>query len=99
MTPDELRTKARIDAEGRDVTDLPGLWDESDNFPEETMAMTTDELRTKARRCLARLTDEWAGESRQHDPLIRDLFAVLEAVANEPKPNETSHEKPENPAP
>jgi len=48
--------------------------------------MTTQDLRIKARRCLARLTDEWEGESR-HDPLIHDLFAVLEAVAKEPDPS------------
>jgi|GEM_PF-4522548 len=28
----DYRPTLRIDSEGRDVTDLPGLWDESDRF-------------------------------------------------------------------
>ena len=59
--------------------------------------MTPDELRTKARRCLQWLTTEWEAEVRP--PAIRDLCDVLEAMAKEPKPDETCHKKPENPAP
>lgn len=77
----ELATKQiRLDTEGRDVTNLPGLWDEADTFVSdiESLPELTDDQRAKMNAMPVNLVEQlWNKETELDQPFTVDWLVEI----------------------